>query len=139
MSDTCYQQLQRGSPLVRCLHNQSILDDFVIILTKRCVRPRAKLPIDPEHAGWELFWPGFAGVDSLGRPLLVLSVAIPEWWDQPCSRQDTSIEHIITVDKLVRGRTVAKTLQFLVGNNRPIVGWETVFDVASVRIGVCSR
>ena len=95
--------------------------------------------MDPRVAAGELYCTVFAAVDSVGRPLIVRTVARPEDWDQPLARQHpNNKEYWPPVQSQTGRRTVVKSLRSLVGNNRLIVGWDTSFDLASLGIGVCS-
>ena len=87
MFDACHQQPQAGLPLVRLMRNQSQLDDVVIIVTNKCFRPRAKLQTDSWDPAAELLCSVFAAVASVGRPLIVATVARPEEGSQPWARQ----------------------------------------------------
>ena len=82
MYDACHQQPQAGFPLVQDMRSQSQLHDAIIIVTNKCVRPRPKNEADPWDAAGELHCTVFAAVDSVGRPLLVRTVASPEDWNQ---------------------------------------------------------
>ena len=86
MYDACHQQPQAGFPLVRDMRSQSQLNDVIIIVTKKCVRPRPQNEADPWDAAGELHCTVFAAVDSVGRPLIVRTVAITEEWNQPWAR-----------------------------------------------------
>ena len=119
MYDACHQQPQAGFPLVREMCSQSQLNDVIIIVTNKCVRPRPKNEADHWDAAGELHCTVFAAVDSVGRPLIVRTVARPEEWNQPWARQHpNNKEYWPPVQSQTGRRTVVKCLRSLVGNNR---------------------
>ena len=139
MYDACHQQPQAGFSLVGDMHSQSQLNDLIIIVTNKCVRPRPKSESDPWDAAGELHCTVFAAVDSVGRPLIVRTVARPEDWNQPWARQHPNNKEYWPPVQSQTGRpTVVNSLRSLVVNNRLIVGWDTSFDLASLDIGVSS-
>ena len=140
MSNACHQQPEAGFLLVRGMFNQSKLDDVVIIVGNKCVRPRAKNEEDPFDAAGELYCTEFASVESVGRPLIVPTVARGEEWSQPWARHPPpdNKEYWPSVQSLTGRCTGEISLKHLVRNNRVIVDWETFFDLALLGIGVCS-
>ena len=73
---------------MRGMRNQSELNDVVIMEMNNCVRPRPINEADPWDAAGELYCTVFPAVDSVGRPLIVRTVARPEDWSQPWARQN---------------------------------------------------
>ena len=121
------------------MRRQSKLDDVVIIVSKRCVRPRPKNESDPSDAVGALYGTVFEAVDSVGRPLIVRTVARPEVWNQHWARQhQDNKEYWPAVQSQTGRRRVLRSLRALVGNNRLIMGWGTSFDLPSLAIGHCS-
>ena len=124
MYEVCNQQPQAGFSLVRNMRNQSQLDDVVIIVTNKCVRPPPKGEEDPWVGAGEIYCTVFAAVASVGRPLILRTLARHDGWDQPSARQHpNNKESWPAVQSQTGRRTVLKSLQSLVGNNRLIFGW----------------